>query len=174
MSYLNRENNYGESPSSQIYPDSEPATTPRLDDLSTFTTARLFDEIVRRAVDSRAPEDLAQDLFDFFARQSASRSERWVSSADRDFSLLERAGELAGETGELVNVSKKLTRLALNMPGNKETPAQLLDMFEREGGDVLITLLNLFNKAGPQVNLLRGFRNSFNDKSKAMGFPERV
>jgi hypothetical protein len=146
-------------------------------DASRVSTAELFDEIVHRAVEARAPGDLAQELFDFFAKQSVDRSARWVKTGTRDLSVLERAAEMGGEAGEVLNVAKKLLRAELGMIGNYKpgdtTDVELISKLEYEMGDVFVTLLNLQNKV-PGVDLLRGFRRAFNGKSEQLGFPERV
>jgi hypothetical protein len=182
MSYLNRENNYGESPSGQIYPDSEPAETLMEDrsyaavTLSQASTTDLFNEIVNRAVDGRV-EAYPEQIFARFAATSEARDKRWAATGARPYSVLERAAEMGGEAGEVLNVAKKLLRYELGMVGNYKpgdtTDVELIAQLEYEMGDVLVTLFNLQNKV-PGVSLLRGFRRAFNEKSEQLGFPERV
>lgn len=179
--------------SDEIYPDSEQILVakpsveqedlrghPEIDPLGGYSTAHLFEEIVVRGVEIRLAKEVSeypQTLFDHFAKVSDARSKSWVSTGTRDLSVLERAAELAGETGETVNIAKKLLRAELGMLGNYKpgdtTVEELVGKLEYEMGDVFICLLNLQNKV-PGVDLLRGFRRAFNEKSEQLGFPERV
>jgi hypothetical protein len=187
MSYLNRENHSVESPTDHSYPDSEPVQktdpeqatdrpTPLAADLSTFSTAALFDVIINRAVDGRV-DAAAEQIFTNFAATSEARNKRWAATGARPYSVLERAAEMGGEAGEVLNVAKKLLRYELGMVGNYKpgdtTDVELIAQLEYEMGDVLVTLFNLQNKV-PGVSLLRGFRRAFNEKSEQLGFPERV
>lgn len=117
-----------------------------------------------------------EEVFEQIARVSSERSKRWTATGTRDLSVLERAAEVAGEVGEVVNVAKKLLRHELGMVGNFKagdtTEADLKAHLEMEIGDGFITLFNLANKAG--VDPWRGLQDAFNSKSAQLGFPERL
>lgn len=174
-----------DSPASEIYPDSEERDFggPRGITIADFSHKEVMEEFRKRVVADAPTEVLLAEIvkrnvpadetvFKRMQETSAARSERWMSGSV-GFTVLERAAELAGETGELVNVVKKIRREQVGVVGN--TPADygalLYDKAEREAGDVFITLLNLANDLG--LDLLQGIKNAFNDKSKQLGFPER-
>lgn len=174
-----------DSPASEIYPDSEERDFggPRGITIADFSHKEVMEEFRKRVVADAPTEVLLAEIvkrnvpadetvFKRMQETSAARSERWMAGSV-GFTVLERAAELAGEAGELVNVVKKIRREQVGVVGN--TPADygalLYDKAEREAGDVFITLLNLANDLG--LDLLQGIKNAFNDKSKQLGFPER-
>lgn len=106
------------------------------------------------------------------------RCEQWHQNAKREWSLLEWCGAMCGEAGEAANVAKKMLRAELNMPGNAasdtvyhlETDAQ--DALGKElAGTVLYAFLAA-SHAG--IDMAAALRKTFNDKSEALGFTERL
>lgn len=99
-----------------------------------------------------------------------------VAFANPQFTIFERAGECAGEIGELVNAVKKLRRHDMKMPGNYKDGEQdrdaLLKRAAYEIGDGFVTLLNLTNKLN--LDAWDCLRLAFNTKSDEMGFPEKL
>lgn len=99
-----------------------------------------------------------------------------IAWANPQFTIFERAAEVAGEVGELVNAVKKLRRHDMKMPGNyKEGEADRDKLLERaayEIGDVFVTAFNL----SQQLNLdaFNCLQLAFNTKSREMGFPEEI
>lgn len=94
------------------------------------------------------------------------RQEEWPGSDQIDLSF--RGLELAGETGELCNLLKKLVRLENDIIGTKETEQELIAAIEDEIADVIIVLdllalyldidiakatINKFNKTSEKQNL---------------------
>lgn len=160
------------------YPDPEPvdAPTPYGELLAAALRLASDDDIIDEAAKRAGGKSPSEYVFERFAKISDSRNARWESTGSRPLSVLERAAELGGEAGEVLNVAKKLLRHELGMIGNFKpgdtSEAELKDKLEYEMGDVLVTLVNLQRKAG--VDLLRGFKRAFNGKSEELGFPERV
>jgi NTP pyrophosphatase (non-canonical NTP hydrolase) len=106
-----------------------------------------------------------------FQQINAERSARWMAGSP-GWTTLEVAGELAGEVGELANVCKKLRRSEMGVPGNKVSDDELLRQARGEMADVLIVLGLVASKLG--IDLEDAVRETFNAKSKQMGFPERL
>jgi NTP pyrophosphatase (non-canonical NTP hydrolase) len=104
-------------------------------------------------------------------RINAERSKRWMGTSV-GWTVLEVAGELAGEVGELANVCKKLRRSQMGVPGNKVSDAELLKQATSEAADVFIVLMLTASKLG--IDLERAVCDTFNAKSEQMGFPERM
>lgn len=96
--------------------------------------------------------------------------------ANPQFTSFERAAEVAGEVGELVNAVKKLRRHEIKMPGNyKPGEGDVDKLYERaayEIGDVFVTCFNLTNKL--QISAWNCIQMAFNTKSDEMGFPEKL
>ncbi len=101
---------------------------------------------------------------------NAARSARWMAGSP-GWTILEIAGELAGEVGELANVCKKLRRSEMGVPGNKVSDAELLEQARGEAADVFIVLMLTASKLG--IDLQDATCATFNRKSEQMGFPER-
>ena len=104
------------------------------------------------------------------------RYHRWMEGSP-GWSILEAAGELCGEAGELANICKKLRRLELGIAGNAKsaTPMdkyQLQEKLRGEIGDVFICLALVASKEGHVLHDC--IREAFNKKSEQMGFPERI
>lgn len=104
-------------------------------------------------------------------RINAERSARWMAGSP-GWTTLEIAGELAGEVGELANVCKKLRRSEMGVPGNKVSDDVLLGQARGEIADVMIVLMLTASKLG--IDLEDAVRETFNAKSEALGFPERL
>ncbi|MBI1316384.1 hypothetical protein GC167_05930 [bacterium] len=99
-----------------------------------------------------------------------------VAFANPQFTMFERAAEVAGEIGELLNAVKKLRRHDMKMPGNYKPGEQDRDELLRraayELGDGFVTLFNLAGKLG--INAYDCLQMAFNTKSDEMGFPEKL
>jgi NTP pyrophosphatase (non-canonical NTP hydrolase) len=99
-----------------------------------------------------------------------------VAFANPQFTCFERAAEVAGEVGELVNAVKKLRRHEMKMPGNykpgEDNEHELHKRAAYELGDVLCTVFNLANKL--QFDAYDCLQLAFNTKSDEMGFPEKI
>lgn len=98
------------------------------------------------------------------------------SFANPGFTIFERAAEVAGEVGELVNAVKKLRRHDMKMPGNYK-PGEadrnaLLKHAAYEIGDGFVTLYNLCNDLN--IDAWECLQVAFNTKSDEMGFPEKL
>jgi NTP pyrophosphatase (non-canonical NTP hydrolase) len=102
---------------------------------------------------------------------NATRSARWMAGSP-GWTTLEIAGELAGEVGELANVCKKLRRSEMGVPGNKLSDEVLRGQARGEIADVFIVLMLTASKLG--IDLEDAVRETFNQKSEEMGFPERI
>lgn len=89
---------------------------------------------------------------------------KWTA---QDFGLA-----LAGETGELCNVLKKLKRAEDGMIGNSETEKDLLEEARHEIADVFIYLDLLASRMG--IDLESAIREKFNRTSEKHGFPQRL
>lgn len=92
-------------------------------------------------------------------------------AGSKGWTILEIAGELCGEAGELANICKKLRRSEMGVPGNKVSDGVLREKARGEIGDVLIVLMLVASKLG--IDLHDAARDAFNAKSVEMGFPER-
>lgn len=132
------------------------------DDLAQEINDRLVERI-------KAPTTGTTDLRDM-QRINGERSDRWMAGTP-GWTVLEVAGELCGEAGELANVCKKLRRSQMGVPGNKLSDAELLTQARGELGDVLIVLMLVASKLG--IDLQSAVSEAFNAKSEQMGFPER-
>lgn len=73
-----------------------------------------------------------------------------------------------GELGEAANVLKKLNRVRDGVPGNKETPDELRQMFADEIADAYIYLDLLAQAAG--INLPDAVRSKFDQTSHKIGY----
>lgn len=103
------------------------------------------------------------------------RCDRWHPPGDNSWTLGDWGNALAGETGELCNVVKKMRRreseahVAYNTPGFDE----LEDKFAEEVADVLLYLDLLCWKAKvPPTILLRALKAKFNHVSEVNGWPD--
>lgn len=73
-----------------------------------------------------------------------------------------------GELGEAANVLKKLNRVRDGVPGNRETPDELRQMFADELADAYIYLDLLAQAAG--IDLPDAIRSKFNQTSAKIGY----
>lgn len=73
-----------------------------------------------------------------------------------------------GELGEAANVLKKLNRVRDGVPGNKETPDELRQMFADEIADSYIYLDLLAQAAG--IDLPQAIRSKFDRTSQKIGY----
>jgi len=71
-------------------------------------------------------------------RANKARQEEWPGGGKIDLPF--RGLELAGETGELLNLVKKRVRINLGIQGTKETPQALHHSLREEIGDVMACL----------------------------------
>lgn len=107
-----------------------------------------------------------------------ARKERWHDGGTREWSVLEWAGAMCGEAGEAANVAKKLLRIELGLGGNVASEyvytdrEALLKKLAGEIGDVVLYATLLADVAG--IDFEKAVRDSFNEKSIALGFPERL
>lgn len=114
----------------------------------------------------------------FVQHQSRLRAARWHGgNGVLDWSGLEWAGAMCGEAGEAANVAKKLRRLEQQLDGNKqsERPGEfhdLVDHLARECADTFLYLVLLAERYG--IDLESAVKLAFNQKSQALGFPERL
>lgn len=129
----------------------------------------LLSEIERRGV------SLPEVTFQLIQTVSLQRNARWKGDGP-SYTKLERAAEVAGECGELVNAVKKLRRHELKMRGNyrpgESTEDELRHKIAYEAGDVLVTVANLLNECG--IDMWYALQLAFNTKSDEMGFPEKL
>lgn len=109
--------------------------------------------------------------FQTFARTVKSRAERWFP-IDR-WSGSDWATALAGETGEVCNVVKKLNRADVGAPSIKDPPRdELVHELGREIADV-ITYANILAQRY-DVDVAEACVEKFNEVSLREGFPERL
>ena len=111
-------------------------------------------------------------------RINDERKNRWHDGGAREWSVLEWAGAMCGEAGEAANVAKKLLRIELGLRGNEaaehvETDRDVLKqkLAGEIGGIVLYCALLASNA---DIDFERAVIETFNAKSEAMGFPERL
>lgn len=99
-------------------------------------------------------------------RVTRERDVQW--DPDSVLNLSFRAVELAGETGELCNVVKKLERERLGLRGSRSNQQALRE----EIGDVLICLCLLANTA--DIDLEQAVIEKFNASSDKLGLDARL
>lgn len=123
------------------------------------------------------PSDDMEMCIAFVQAINVERANRWHGGDFREWSVLEWAGALCGEAGELANVAKKIRRVETGAAGNawSDRPLemeQLEKQFAGECADVFLYLTLCASRMG--VNLASAVREKFNAKSAQMGFPERL
>jgi NTP pyrophosphatase (non-canonical NTP hydrolase) len=107
-----------------------------------------------------------------------ARRDRWHDGGSREWSVLEWAGAMCGEAGEAANVAKKLLRIELGLRGNEAAEHVATDRDELraklagEIGGVVLYCALLASAEG--IDFERAVVETFNAKSEAMGFPERL
>lgn len=98
------------------------------------------------------------------------RSKAW--SGAYPWSLSDWGVAVGGETGEMLNVIKKLNRSRDAMEGNKETDKELLLQLRSECADIVIYLASL--AASEDFDLGEEIIKKFNETSMRKGFEERL
>ena len=109
--------------------------------------------------------------FKQFAAVARSRAERWFPI--NDWSGSDWATALAGETGEVCDVIKKLNRADIGKPSHKDPPREvLLSDLGDELADVMTYANLLAHRYG--IDLAEATAKKFNAVSEREGFPERI
>ena len=103
------------------------------------------------------------------------RANRWHETGD--WTLLEWAGAMCGESGEAANFAKKIKRITTNLP-NKQAGIDISDLemlkqgLAKEVADSIIYGIIILSKIN--VDASKIIADVFNQKSKEYGFPERA
>lgn len=109
---------------------------------------------------------------------SRKRADRWHRGSFRKWSTLEWAGAMCGEAGEAANVAKKLKRISDNMRGNTASEHVLTgveELREKLASECAGTFIYLCLLASSEnIDFEAAIIKEFNDKSEALGFPERL
>lgn len=116
---------------------------------------------------------LMSDLtFDYVSEMNWRRAKHW--HGDKQWSLSDWAVALAGETGELCNIVKKLNRIRDELPGNKKgvTAETLKTDLLGEIADIYL-YLDLFASAA-HLDLAAAIKIKFNEVSKRIGYIEMI
>lgn len=79
---------------------------------------------------------------------------------------------LIGEVGEAANIIKKLNRVRDYVPGNKETPEELLRKLKGELADIFIYLDLLCQHE--EIDLEEAIKETWNKKSKQIGYGIKI
>lgn len=122
-------------------------------------------------------KDAGINLSDF-QEINFKRAERWHSDDPSQWSLLEWAGAMAGETaGEACNIAKKLRRLDFSLPNREagldaSNELHLKTKLAHEVCDSIIYGLIILSHLN--VDASTALAVVFNKKSEEYGFPERV
>lgn len=119
---------------------------------------------------ARIPE-LAVDsddktVFSGLRNANIARQKEWDGGGELSLSF--KGNELAGETGELCNVIKKLERERLGLPGSRDT----VEHAAEEMADVIICVDLIANHLG--VDLWQAVANKFNATSEKNGMATRL
>jgi NTP pyrophosphatase (non-canonical NTP hydrolase) len=110
---------------------------------------------------------------------NVSRANRWHPGGIEEWSALEWAGAMAGESGEAANAAKKLKRLecsiaSLNDEGRHfATIAEAKIEVAKEVADTILYGLLLMARIGV-TDPSQTIRAVFNKKSEEYDFPERM
>lgn len=107
-----------------------------------------------------------------FAKLNRARSDKWHPAGLNSWSLSDWAVALAGETGELCNVIKKLNRSRDGLIGNNVPDSELSAQMADEIADVFCYLDLLAQAAGLELD--ECVRIKFNKVSERNGFSERI
>jgi NTP pyrophosphatase (non-canonical NTP hydrolase) len=116
-------------------------------------------------------------VFQYITEVNASRVLGWHGVADK-WSLLEWAGAMCGEAGEVANIAKKIRRVELGINpeakgGNSEgNLAQFKIALGEEIADTFIYLNLLAHEAG--IDMYDAIQTKFNAVSIRDGHPERL
>lgn len=105
---------------------------------------------------------------------NAVRAKRWHNNGRTNWTLLEWAGAMCGESGEAANKAKKLRRLDDALPtANSDSDAEVLeDALATEVADSIIYGLIILSELNIDASVL--LKRVFDEKSKEHGFPERA
>jgi len=115
------------------------------------------------------------NLFDV----NVSRAQRWHPEGIEQWSALEWAGAMAGESGEAANAAKKLKRLETQIASINGEERHFRDIttaqraVAQETADTIIYGLLLMARVGI-TDPAQVIREVFNRKSEEYGFPERM
>lgn len=102
--------------------------------------------------------------FETLQQACAKRDREW--DPENKLDLMFFSTELGGETGEALNFAKKLKRADIGIPGSRAT----LNDLAQELADVIISAINVWNKAGIVEPLWPTVVNKFNASSRKHGF----
>ncbi len=104
---------------------------------------------------------------------SLTRTERWHSDQTTPWTGADWATAFGGETGEALNVVKKLRRVECGSPGLGDPPPdELLEELADELADVYLYGVLLADHY--DIDLPAAIIAKFNRKSEEQGFPERL
>lgn len=108
---------------------------------------------------------------------NVARANRWHNGDFKEWSGLEWAGALCGESGEAANVAKKLRRFELGLHGNDKSEHSITNIFlipklAGECADVFLYLCLLASRY--DIDLHSAVVEKFNSKSVEMGFQEQI
>lgn len=112
-----------------------------------------------------------------FQEINVARAERWHQGNLNQWTLLEWAGAMCGESGEAANNAKKIRRLDLSLP-NKEAGLDKINLIELkdkmavEVADTIIYGLIILSILKYDASHL--IASVFDQKSYEYGFPERA
>jgi hypothetical protein len=112
-----------------------------------------------------------------FQRINEIRAKRWHNDGQTQWTLLEWAGAMCGESGEAANFAKKIRRLQQELP-NKEKGLDIKDLHvlkmkcAKEVADSIIYGLILLSELDQNAAVV--LANVFDEKSIEYGFPERA
>ena len=111
----------------------------------------------------------------YITRVNAERAAEWHVGAP-EWCLLEWAGALCGEAGELANVCKKIRRAEQGInpesKGGNEITRELMESLGEEIADTFLYLNILCGKAG--INMYGVIAEKFNKVSIRDGRPQRL
>jgi NTP pyrophosphatase (non-canonical NTP hydrolase) len=118
------------------------------------------------------------DILERLIVANRTRVERWHGL--HDWTPLEWAGAMCGETGEAANAAKKLKRVTTKIAhnDNRQTAGDKFDRVEyarqvaHEVADAIIYGALLCDAV--EQDLVEAIRVAFNTKSEEYGFPERL
>jgi NTP pyrophosphatase (non-canonical NTP hydrolase) len=110
--------------------------------------------------------------FEMFRKTNKERSDYLHPESTRHWTLVDWSNAMAGEAGEVCNVTKKMQRHLDGIPMNKEKAEALPAKLKAEIGDVAIYLDLLAHEAG--FTLEECIRQAFNGKSDELGLDFRL
>lgn len=112
-----------------------------------------------------------------FQRINEIRAKRWHNDGATEWTLLEWAGAMCGESGEAANFAKKIRRLEQKLPNkekglDKSNENELRMKCAIEVADSIIYGLILLSKLDTNAAVV--LAHVFDEKSIEYGFPERA